>query len=238
MSGGRLLRILALVSANAEEPIPSRLCQVAADVTSAKGAGVMLVGDELPRASLCSTDAVAAYIEGLQHTLGEGPGIDAHLLGEPVIEPDLGVPTVTRWPAFAAWALDHGARAVFGFPLRIGSVRLGALNLYRDRPGALTDDQHADALVVADVAARAVLSLEVDVARGTLAADLDTSGDWQLVVHQAAGMVSVQLDVTVAEALVRLRAHAFASNRLVAEIAQDVVSRRLRFGPASGLDDP
>ncbi|MDA8072467.1 MAG: ANTAR domain-containing protein [Actinomycetota bacterium] len=238
MSSHRLLRILAMVSANGGEPVPARLCQVAAEVTAATCGGIMLVDGALPRASLCSTDPLAAYIEGLQHTLGEGPGIDAHALGGPVAEPDLAEPAVARWPAFAAPAVAAGVRAVFGFPVRIGAVRLGALDLYRDRPGPLTADQHADALVLADVAARAVLSLQVDVAPGTLAPELDVGADWQLVVHQAAGMVSVQLAVTVAEALVRLRAQAFARNRLVAEVAQDVVDRRLRFDQADGPDDP
>ena len=58
---------------------------------------------------------------------------------------DLARPSADRWPAFAGPVLDAGARAVFGFPLQVGTVRLGALNLYRDRPGPLSDNQHTDA---------------------------------------------------------------------------------------------
>ena len=96
-------------------------------------------------------------------------------------------------------------RAVFGFPLHVGAVRLGALNLYRDRPGPLTDEQHADALVMADVAAQAVLVLQANAPPGQLAAELEAGADFQYVVHQAAGMVAVQLDVSVAQALIRLQ---------------------------------
>ena len=120
-------------------------------------------------------------------------------------------------------------RAVFGFPLHVGAVRLGALNLYRDRPGPLTDEQHADALVMADVAAQAVLVLQANAPPGQLAAELEAGADFQYVVHQASGMVAVQLDVSVAEALMRLRAYAFGNGRPLTEVARDVVARTLRF---------
>jgi len=117
-------------------------------------------------------------------------------------------------------------------------VRLGALNLYRDRPGPLTDEQHADALVMADLAAQAVLLLQADAPPGSVAAALEAGADFQYVVHQAAGMVAVQLDVSVGHALVRLRAYAFGNELSLAEVAAAVVARTLRFddhdrGPGS-----
>jgi GAF domain-containing protein len=186
---------------------------------------------------VCTTDEVSALIEQLQYDLGEGPCVDAHQLERPVLEPDLADPTDPRWLAFAGPALEAGVRAVFGFPLRVGAVRLGALNLYRDRPGPLDGEQHADALVMADVAAEAVLLLQAEAPPGELAAELDAGGDFQHVVHQAAGMVSVQLDVTVGQALIRLRAYAFGNGRPLTQVARDVVSRRLRFDAGSGEKD-
>ena len=118
---------------------------------------------------------------------------------------------------------------MFGFPLRVGGVRLGALNLYRDQPGTLSDDQHADALAMADVAAEAVLQLQAGVPRGRLAAELEAGADFRYIVHQASGMVAAQLQVSVAQALIRLRAYAFANNRLLSEVAEAVVARQLRF---------
>ena len=129
---------------------------------------------------------------------------------------------------------EAGVRAIFGFPLQVGAVRLGALNLYRDRPGALTDDQHADALVMADVAAQAVLVLQANASPGMLAAELESGADFQYVVHQAAGMVAAQLDVSVGQALIRLRAYAFGNGRILAEVAGDVVARRMRFDARDG----
>jgi GAF domain-containing protein len=215
-----------------------RLCEVGVEVTGMSGAGIMLMSGDLPHGSVCSTNKVSALIEELQYALGEGPCVDAYHEDRPVLEPDLADPDTPRWLAFAGPALDAGVRAVFGFPLRVGAVHLGALNLYRDRPGPLTDHQHADALVMADVAAQAVLVLQANAPPGKLAAALDASGDFHYVVHQAAGMVAAQLHVSVAHAVIRLRAYAFGNNRALTEVAQDVVARTLRFDTDTDGKDP
>ena len=230
MAGDRRGRILQLLARGESRGFETkRLCTVCADVTVLTGAGIMLMSGEIARGSVCTSNPVSALIEQLQYDLGEGPCVDAYQLDRPVLEPDLAEPRRPRWPAFADSALVAGVGAVFGFPLRVGAVRLGALNLYRDEPGVLTDDQHADALVMADVAAEAVLLLQADAPPGRLAAELEVGGNFQYVVHQAAGMVAAQLDVSVAIALIRLRAHAFGNERPLADVAADVVNRKLRF---------
>lgn len=231
MPAERLVRVLGLLLGGG--PGGRRLCEVAAQVTDMSGAAVMLLSEERPQASLCSTDSVSAAIEEAQYTLGEGPCVDAHRQGTPIIEADLAATGASRWAAFSPSALDAGARAVFGFPVRIGAVRLGALNLYRDWPGALGDDQHADALVMADVAARAIIAAQSDASPGELSADFEADTNVWAVVNQAAGMVSVQLDIPVGDALVRLRAHSFRTDRPASEVARDIVERRLRFDPGT-----
>jgi hypothetical protein len=121
-------------------------------------------------------------------------------------------------------------KSIFSFPLQVGDVCIGALDLYRDRPGELSDDEHADALIMAEVVAQAVVTMQAT-PWGTLAAELTIDRDRRSVVHQAVGMVSVQLGVTVEEALLRLRAHAFANDRPLTALARDVVERRVRFDP-------
>ncbi len=192
---------------------------------------------DVPHGSLCTTDEVSTLIERLQYDLGEGPCVDAYQLDRPVLEPDLAEPATPRWLAFAGPALTAGVRAVFGFPLHVGAVRLGALNLYCDRPGPLRADQHADALVMAEVAAQTILLLQANAPPGMVAAELEAGADFQLVVHQAAGMVSVQLGISVAQALVRLRAYAFGNDGSLGGVAREVVARTLRFDAASGEKD-
>jgi GAF domain len=190
----------------------------------------MLMSGDIPRGSLCTTNEVSHLIEELQYTLGEGPCVDAYQQGRVVAEPDLADPLIYRWPAFTPPALQAGVRAVFGFPLRAGTVCLGALNLYRDRPGPFTDDQHADALVMADVTTRWVLETQAGALAGTVAGALEADADFHFVAHNAAGMISVQEGISVTEALVRLRAFAFSHDRLLADVAEDIVARRLRLG--------
>jgi hypothetical protein len=229
LPGDRLLRILTQLGARGETVSGSaRLCEVCADVLDMTGAGVMLMSGDTPSGSVCSSNDVSALIEDLQYTLGEGPCVDAYSQQRPVLEPDLANPDVPRWIGFTAPAVAAGALAIFGFPLQIGAVRLGALNLYRDQPGPLTDDQHADALVVSEVAARAVLDMQAHAPPGAIATEL-TNSDFRFVVHQASGMVSVQLGVSIAEALIRLRAFAFAHDRPLTDVAEAVVARRLRL---------
>jgi GAF domain-containing protein len=195
------------------------------------GAGLMLMSGDTPRGSVGTTNEVSVLIEQLQYTLGEGPCVDAYRQDRPVLEPDLAEPATIRWLAFTGPAVDAGVRAVFGFPLQVGDVRLGTLNLYCDRPGALTDEQHGDALVMAGVTAQAILVMQASAPPGQLAAELEAGADFQDVVHQAAGMVSIHLNVSVGEALIRLRAYAFGNDRPLGDVAKDVVARRLSFDP-------
>ena len=206
-----------------------RLCEVSAEVTGMSGAGIMLMSDDLPRGSVCTTNEVSSIIEELQYTLGEGPSVDAYHEDQPVSEPSLASAGTPRWLAFTSPAIEAGAQAVFSFPLHVGAVRLGSLNLYRDRPGSLRDEQHADALVVADIAAQTVLLFQANAPADRLAAELEAGGEFQYVVHQASGMIAAQLDVNIAQALIRLRAYAFGNDRPLTEVAEDVVARTVRF---------
>lgn len=230
MPGERLQRILdRLEPASGGEPGTARLCEVAAEVTEMSGAGIMLMSGDVARGSVCSSNNVSALLEDLQYTLGEGPCADAYRLNRPVGEPDLAEPATARWLAFSPPALAAGVRAVFGFPVQVGVAKLGSLNLYRNTPGALTDEQHAEALVMADVAARAVIAMQTEAPLGAVAVELEQGANLRFVVHQASGMVSVQLGVSITEALIRMRAYAFSHDLLLDDVANEVVARTMRF---------
>jgi hypothetical protein len=230
MPSQRLLRILAQLKDAAESPAdPTRLCQVATDIVGSTGAGIMLMSSASPGIAICSSNSVRSLIEELQFSLGEGPGLDAFHQTSPVLESELADPSPIRWPAFAPPAVAAGVHAIFGFPLQVGAMCVGALTLYRDEPGPLQPDQHADAVVMAGVAARSVLSMQSEARPGALATDIGSGPQVRFVVHQASGMVAAQLGVRLSEALVRLRGYSFANDRLVTDVAKDVVARRIRF---------
>ena len=208
--------------------IGERLSGACAELLSVSGAGIMLMTAGEHRGTLGTSNEAMRFLEDLQFTLGEGPCIDASASMRPVLEPNLGHPITVRWPSYAGPALDAGARAVFGFPLRSGGTAFGALDLYLDRPSDLRPDQVTDALLLAEVICRTVLSLQAD-SGADLSGQIDLSFDRRAVVHQAAGILSVRLEVSVADALALVRAHAYAAGRPVDEVAGDIVERRLRL---------
>jgi hypothetical protein len=195
------------------------------------GAGISMVTKTGNRGVVCATDDRASRIEDMQLTSGVGPCIDAVQSGSPILVSDLEDPgdiDVSRWAAFGETVRDAGVRAVFAFPLRIGAITVGAMDLYRDTIGDLSAGEMSAALLAADAAAIALLHLDTD-GDDAFEPSADTRADYRLHVHQATGMVSVQLKVPVEEALLRLRARAFATGRSVSDVAADVVARRLRF---------
>ena len=197
---------------------------------SISGAGISMVTKTGNRGVVCATDDVSARIEDLQFTLGEGPCVDAAQFGAPVMVPDLRTPddiVVDRWPAFLEGAGAAGVRAVFAFPLRIGAINVGVLDAYRSVPGPLRDGQLRAALLAADAAALALL--DIDPTGDLFSDNADARSTYQLQVHQATGIVQVQLEIPTEEAFLMLRARAFALGRPLVDVATDVVARRLRF---------
>ena len=179
---------------------------------------------------LCASDGVAERVEWLQVTLGEGPGVDAVASGGPVVVSDLRAPD-GRWPMFAAEAIESGIGAMYALPLQVGAIRVGVLDLYRDTTAGLDTSDFADAVAVADVLTAILLTVG---RTGQINGSLGPWWDQPLgtrEVHQATGMIVAQLEVTAAEAYVRLQAFAFLYGRLLGDVAHDVVHRRVRFDP-------
>jgi hypothetical protein len=154
--------------------------------------------------------------------------VEAALTGRPVLVPDLQHTTgASRWPIFAAAVVEQSdVGALFAVPLQWTTINLGVLDLYRKVPSSLSDAQLRDAMSAADMAALMLLGVRTDPGDGEW---LDHSLHGRAEIHQATGMVLVQLGVSATDALARMRAYAFVEQRLLSDVAHDVVSRRLRF---------
>lgn len=218
--------ILAGLSIDGSPVRTQRICQFVVEIMPVDGAAIVLVGTGGARERVHATDAVSQHLDELQFTLGEGPCIQAHELGAPVLEADLESDSAQeRWPGFAAQASGVGARSVFAFPMTIGAVHFGVMELYRRQPGQLSAEQISLALLLVQAAVQVLLQ-EMDAA--------NTAGDElsedifarRPEVHQASGMIAIQLGVSVQEAMSRLRAAAYAQNRSALDLAVDVLARR------------
>jgi hypothetical protein len=234
MNADRRMRLWGLVVEHAQgEPVTvEHVCAAAISATGVDAAAVVVALSATPRETMYASDRVASQVEELTLTLGEGPSVDALTSGLTLVA-DLTVSEcLARWPVFAPAAVHAGVRAVFALPLQVGGIRLGVLDLYRAQPGELDREQLADALLLADTACALLLDAPPGRDRpGMNAGPPEQAGLPHPEVHQATGMITVQLGVSVAVALIRLRAYAYAHDRRLRDVARDVVARRLRFDP-------
>lgn len=224
--GGLSARLSALAP---NEPTLEQICRGSVSLLGVSGAAVVLMSEDESGVPTAAFGARVAEIEDLQFALGEGPCLEAFQGGTPVLEPDLVTAPPDRWPIFARQAVAIGARAVFVLPLQLGAIRLGVLYLYRNRPGMLSARELADSLDLAELATLTVLDLQNHAPPRELGAGLGGGWAHRAAVHQATGLVATQLDTKLADALARIRAYAFASDRTIYDVARDIVSGRLRL---------
>ncbi len=236
MAGERTARVWAWIAASREGDAPellAALCRAAVRRLGVNGASVSAVNGPAVREPLSATGELSGRLDELLLTTGEGPGAEDFRFGSPMLIPDLESVTA-RWPGFAPAALEAGARALFAFPLQAGAIRVGVLSLYRALPGPLMPRQLADAQVFADIALQLLLDSVSGITGLSGYRPLDGMSDSRAEVYQATGMISVQMGVSLEEAFIRLRAHAFAAGTPLDDIAGDVVGRVLRFDPETG----
>lgn len=203
-----------------------RICELCVTELTVSGARVRVLGPtsvDGGGALVYSSDELGARLDDLAVTAGSGPCIDAFELGRPMLVPNLTADG--RWPGFTADAVTAGAAAVFSFPLQVGGVRLGVLEMHRRSIGSLTPAQLTDALLLADAATDTIF----DDVHGVAPLTLSGLVDIQAEVHQATGMVAVDMRVSLAEALLRIRGHAFARHMTLPEVAKEIIERRLRL---------
>ncbi|NYJ74333.1 GAF and ANTAR domain-containing protein [Allobranchiibius huperziae] len=237
MQMDKVQRILADLQSTASTvdgraTLPEALCATCATSLQVTGVGLALMSERGPEGLVAATDGLAKTMEDLQFDLGEGPCVDASAAMRPVLQPDLRKTASARWPAFGPAVLEAGIEAIFAFPLQVGAIRLGVLDLYRDVPGPLSSETFRDALSFSDAATRLLLYLQEQMNnQGELHPDLLLAHHNRPEVHQATGMIAVQAAVGLAEALLVLRARAYSDGRSIVDVARDVVSGNLRFEP-------
>jgi hypothetical protein len=193
------------------------------------GTAVSTIGDLLGTETVAASDATAARLDEMQFDLGEGPCWDAVRLRRPVLHPDLRAVNAALWPAFSHAVLAEDVRALFAFPLLVGPLQVGAVDLYSRRPMTLNSDQTRRASELADVTARQVLQRALASMATEPGDDVapDDNPYSRKIVHQATGMVLAQLRISADDARLVIQAHAFANNRSMMEVAQDILDRRI-----------
>ncbi|WP_237563507.1 GAF and ANTAR domain-containing protein [Arthrobacter sp. H-02-3] len=199
------------------------------------GAAISVFSGLAPETMVCASDAVSARIDELQYDLGEGPRWEALQTRRPVLLPDVRNGSHAAWPVFAKSLLELDVSALFVFPLALGALDVGVAELYSSVSGPLSPAEHSKALQLADVVTWHLLRqlLTLPTGDGTDPPP-DGSPLSRREIHQATGMVLAQAGTSARDALLLMRAHAFAHGRTVREVARDVVSRSVDFTPGGG----
>ncbi|MGN6576952.1 MAG: ANTAR domain-containing protein [Nocardioides sp.] len=206
------------------------LCDTCVYDTGTDGGGVTMFSAVGTSINMLTTDAVSTALDDLQLLLGEGPCITATSTGLTVLVADLSAQDGgdggddPRWAVYAGAASRAGAGAVFAFPILIGAVMLGRVDLYRRLAGPLSAVQLRAGLQAAEDIGQELLELTE--------ADMPGGREHPIAVHQAAGMVMVQLDADIDVAMSRLRARAFADGLTMGELADSVIAGSRRFTTA------
>jgi hypothetical protein len=221
----------------------ARLCRDGVRAVAVDGGSIALVSSRGARVGLGATDTMAAELEEIQMTLGEGPYLDAASSLSPVQVYNFADPatdSAERWPFLAKEVAKLDVCALFGFPVCFGDVPVGTIGLYRRQPGELSEAEFGAALTAADDIAASLLDQDTWAEVGRLASAEDDApvrlGTGTPLVHQAAGMTMIQLDVSIGEAMALLRATAFAEGKALADLALEVVERRVRLGEGDSHD--
>lgn len=218
----------------------SLLCEAAVEHLRVAAVAVSVPGGLLSAQTVGAAGALARPLEELQVVLGEGPSFDGLRYGTSVLVENLSaLPLQARWPLYAPAAQDRGASAQFVLPMQVGAARFGVLVLYQEHVGGLAEAALGDAQVFAEVALGWLID---DVAGCAPSESTERRGrptvlDDRAEIHQATGMVSVQLEVDLSIALLRLRARAFADDCLLSDLAFAVVARTVRFRPEDADDE-
>ncbi|WP_241990910.1 GAF and ANTAR domain-containing protein [Cryobacterium gelidum] len=213
------------------------MCARFLDELPVTGAAVSVFGGAVTETVVCATDELAARLDELQFDLGEGPRWQAARTRLPVLEAHVREVAHPLWPIFHTALMDTEVAALYVFPLTLGAIDVGMVELYSTTPGVLDHTDRAQALVLANQAAWKLLDrlLRVQESAVNGSAETETTASASPLsrreIHQATGMVLVQMNVTPTEALLLLRAHAFSHGKSVRAIAGDVVARRLQFTP-------
>jgi len=226
----------ALGAAVTDAPTPlaaaDRLCAACVQLLDVDGASISFIDGGTTQGTFGSSNQLSRTLDELQFTYGQGPCLDAVAQRRPIQAPHLNGPGEDRWPALTQAILGHGIHAIFALPVAVAGTPIGALDLYRRSSGPLDDAAMTGGVWAAGLAALPMLDLMTSDTDWQKAAH--GRGSWdqlasleRVEVYQATGMIVAALEVTPADALVRLRAHAISRSLTASDVAYQILDRRL-----------
>lgn len=226
--------LLAAMGEHRGSAAADRLCESCVALLGIDAAAISLVFDGTNHGTLGASGAAARRYDEAQFTYGEGPCLDAVARRAPVVSVDLADPAEIRWPAYGPAMLANRIHGVYAMPIVVAGEFVGALDFFQVDPVELAPQQVAGVVAAAELARIPMLDLlDRKLHDSAVIPGSEAWSDFNVLtraeVSQATGMLMAQLNIPAHTALVRLRAHAYATNRSATEVARDILARRLRL---------
>ena len=210
----------------------TRLADHCVEVLDVDAAGIMLAAPDGQLRVMASSSEAMRVLELFEIQAQEGPCLDCHRSGRPVVNEDLAV-VDGQWPRFAAEALDAGFHSAHALPMRLRGTVIGALNLFRAGPGEMSSSDSIVAQAFADVATIAVLQHRAAQEAQVINEQLTHALNSRIVIEQAKGMLAERLGLDMEPSFSVLRNHARNHNLRLTDLANAIIDGTVA---ASALD--
>ncbi|MFC4912011.1 GAF and ANTAR domain-containing protein [Actinomadura gamaensis] len=205
-----------------------QLAEKCVELLGVDAAGILVTDQRGHLRMMAASSEQSRLLELFQLQNEQGPCLDCFRTGTALHCADLSAPeAVRRWPRFAPQALATGFGAVSALPMRLRDEVIGAMNLFRFRPGALTGQQTDVGQAMADIATIGLLQERAIRESQVLSEQLQTALNSRLVIEQAKGVLAERHNCSLEQAFAALRAHARSHNLRLTDLARDVASRTL-----------
>jgi len=200
------------------------LVDVSVELLDAAAAGLVLADGRYRLEVLASTSERAELLEILQIRTSSGPCLECYRTGRAVSIPDIAA-EASRWPQFAPLAAEQGFSSVHAVPMRLRTATIGALNLFREQPGALAEADRRAAQALADIATIGILQQRATRDSGDVNEKLEIAMNNRVVIEQAKGILAQHGPMSMEDAFATLRRYAGQQNIRLTALAQQLVRR-------------
>lgn len=225
-----MLKIAQMLTKTDESTsLSKRICSMGREITGADGVSLSISLNHA-LTSETGSDNEFAFLDEQQFTFGEGPTFDASTSTNPVMANNfMSNKDKKTWPIFSSLANKRGIHSMTAFPLRIGNSSLGVLSAYRKKEEVISSDEYIDGIALSSFASNLLIQQYAGDTEPNIEKILGQSSQDQSLIHLASGMLAEKLNISIIEALVRIRAHAYKTDLPILEVASQIVERKLNL---------
>ena len=203
------------------ESVHQSLCSSAVELVDGCDHASLMLRKNGKAVTVAASDDIAHRVDQLEQSLDEGPCLDAMDEGEPDQHmcPDL--TTGSKWPRLAARILaETEVKGMAGFRIRQEGQKVGALNIFSDTAGALSEQSLEQAIMLTAFASVALAALERGEEASTLRRGLESNRE----IGKAIGLLMAMHDIDDDQAFQMLAKVSQEMNVKVAEVANRVIA--------------